>query len=309
MKRTAAVALAFAITLPACAQRGGSSGHAGFTAHGGSAGGSGFRGGYAPAHAGFTSAAPVPYAGSPYAHASVAYPSSVRVLAPGVHYPVSAPIIRPTFYHPTHPINITHSHAFIIGTYPVYPYAYYAYPSLVYGYLPADMLDDSYDNSSEQQQPAPDYSSVYPQPDYSYAYPQPAPQPDYAYAQPVPQPAYAYPYPQPVPAYPAYPQPQPVPDGAYAYPAPPPGYQAYPQPAPAAPQMQYVPGSSSSVILIYKDGRPPEEIQNYLATRTTLTVLDGGRRREIPLSDLNLPATISANHQIGVDFELPSAAH
>jgi len=73
--------------------------------------------------------------------------------------------------------------------------------------------------------------------------------------------------------------------------------------------MQYAPGSASTVILIYKDGRPPEEIQNYLATRSTLTVLDGGRRREIPISDLNIPATVSANRQTGVDFQLPTAIH
>lgn len=215
----------------------------------------------------------------------------MRLLAPGVRYAASAPIIRPTFYHPTHPITITKNHNFYITTYPVYPYAYY--PSYVYGYLPTDMLDDSYDNEALQPAPAPDYSSAYaqpmPEPDGSYAYPQPAPQPDYG-------------YPQPVPAYPAYPQP--VPQGAYAYPAAPQGYYA-PQPMPAAPQMQYVPGSASTVILIYKDGRPPEQIQNYLATRSTLTVLDGGRRREIPLSELNIPATISANHQTGVDFQLP----
>ena len=123
------------------------------------------------------------------------------------------------------------------------------------------------------------------------------PEPDNGY----PQPQYAYPEPMPAPegAYPA------VPPGYQ----PPPGYEPYvPQPAPAAPQMQYVPGSASTVILIYKDGRPPEQIQNYLATRSTLTILDGGRRREVPISDLNIPATVTANHQTGVDFQLPTTA-
>jgi hypothetical protein len=213
---------------------------------------------------------PIRYPGTPIAHATASYPSSMRILAPGVRYPASAPIIRPSFYHPTHPVTVTHN--FYIHTYPIYPYAYY--PSYVYGYLPSDLADDSYGNYDLSQQPM-----------------QPEQQPDYGYPQPMPQPEYGNAYPQPAP------------EAAYAYP---PGYA--PQPTPVAPQMQYAPGSATTVILIYKDGRPPEQIQNYLATRSTLTVLDGGRRREIPLSDLNIPATVSANHQTGVDFQLPSTA-
>jgi hypothetical protein len=72
--------------------------------------------------------------------------------------------------------------------------------------------------------------------------------------------------------------------------------------------MQYVPGSSDTVTLIFKDGRPNEQIQNYLATRSTLTILDNGRRREIAISELNIPATIKANHETGVDFQLPTDA-
>jgi hypothetical protein len=230
------------------------------------------------------------YSGGTIAHAPASYPSSMRILAPGVRYPATAPVIRPTFYHPGHGTTVTTTHNFYIHTYPVYPYYPYAYPSYVYGYLPADLLDDSFNNNEPSQQPQPE-----PQPDYGSAYPQPMLQPEgaYAYPQPGTQPEYAYP------------QPMPAPEGAYAYPAVPPGYVS--QPAPVAPQMQYVPGSASTVILIFKDGRPPEEIQNFLATRSTLTVLDGGRRREVPLSDLNIPATVSANHQTGVDFQLPSA--
>lgn len=313
MKGPSAVALAIAIALPVCAQHGGG-GHASGGGHAGSASGMsgarpapGFHGGFAPSH-GFAPSAPVHYGygGNNLGHAPVSYPSSIRLVQPGVRYPVRAPLVHPSFYHPGH--QGTTSHSFYIHTYPAYPYAYpYTYPSYVYGYLPSDLLDDSYDNYG-QQQLGPEYGSAYseptPQPDNGYGYPQPGPQPDYGSQQP----DYGTPYPQPMPTYP-----QPVPEGAYAYPVPqgypvPPGYQPYPpQPMPAAPQMQYVPGSASTVILIYKDGRPPEQIQNYLATRSTLTVLDGGRRREIPLSELNLPATVSANRQTGVDFKLPSA--
>ena len=313
MKGLAAAALAVAIAFPVCAQRG-VGGHASFGGHGANVARS------APTfHGSFAPSAPLRYTGVPLAHAPISYPSSMRILTPGVRYPVTAPINRPSFYHPGYG---NRNHNFFIRTYPVFPYAYSSY---VYGYFPPDLLDDSFDNYDSSQQlqaeSTPDYGSAYPQPmpQPEYGYPQPMPQPEYGYPVPAPPPEYGYAYPQPMPAYPAYPAypesaPQPAPEGAYAYPAPPvpPGYQPYPpqqipQPAPAAPQMQYVPGSASTVILIYKDGRPPEQIQNYLATRSTLTILDGGRRREIPLSELNIPATMSANHQTGVDFQLPSA--
>jgi hypothetical protein len=235
----------------------------------------------APSHGSFAPSMPFGYSGGAIARAPVSYPSSIFLMSPGVRYPGTPPINRPNFYHPGHGTN---THGFIIRSYPIYPNAY-AYPAYGYGYLPSDLGDDSDGNYDLSQQPSPDQ-----QPDYGY--PQPMPQPDYG-------------YPQPMPVNPGYPPP--VPDGAYAYPAPPPGYEVYPQPAPAEPLMQYVPSSATTVILIYKDGRPPEQIQNYLATRSTLTILDGGRRREVPLTDLNIPATISANRQTGVDFELPTA--
>ena len=93
------------------------------------------------------------------------------------------------------------------------------------------------------------------------------------------------------------------------YPGPPPPPESTPPPAPmppAGPEMQYVPGSADTVTLIFRDGRAPEEIHNYLATRTTLTVLDGHRRREIPIADLDLAATLKANRETGVDFQLPA---
>jgi hypothetical protein len=289
MRCLAAVAFALAATLPLCAQRGGGMGHAGFAAHGAPAARSApaFRGSFAP---------PSSFHYSGTAHAPMFY--SPRPAGSGFGYGVRPPINRPIFYP-----NRTHN--FIIRN-PRYGFGYY--PSFIY--LPYggfyDDWSDNYDNYDIGQQSAPDYSYLqpdygYPAPDYGY------PQPDdgYAYPQPAPEPDYGYAYPQPVPAYPAYPQSAPVPP--YGYPeAVPPGYQVY-VPAPSAPQMQYVPGSSDTVILIYKDGRPPEQIQNYLATRSTLTILDGGRRRTVPLSDLDLTATIRANRQTGVDFRLPTA--
>jgi hypothetical protein len=212
------------------------------------------------------------YNGAPLLHAPDAYPSGMRTLSPPVHYPVAAPVHRPAFYQPNHGGAFNSTHRFIHG-----------YPVAVY--LPySGFFDDSYDDYDNQQQPAPepgyDYNNP---PDYSSVSPEAAPPPDYnsAYPQTAPPPEYSYAYPQPMPE--------------------------YAQPAPPPPQMQYVPGSAETVTLIFKDGRPPEQIQNYLATRTTLTVLDNGRRREIALSDLDVPATVKANRETGVDFELPAA--
>lgn len=57
--------------------------------------------------------------------------------------------------------------------------------------------------------------------------------------------------------------------------------------------------------LIYKDGRAPMQVHNYALTASTLYALDGETRQEIPLSLLNVPATVEANRAAGVDFALP----
>jgi hypothetical protein len=66
------------------------------------------------------------------------------------------------------------------------------------------------------------------------------------------------------------------------------------------------PQPEDAVTLVYKDGRPSEQIHNYILTRTTLTVLDG-RRRDVPVDQLDLAATIKANSDAGVTFQLPQA--
>ncbi len=79
-----------------------------------------------------------------------------------------------------------------------------------------------------------------------------------------------------------------------------PAYQ--PQAAPAA----EVP-DQPEITLLFKDGRAPQQVQNYAVTRTTLYVLDGAKRREIPLDELDLPQTEKTNRDAGLDFEVPSA--
>jgi hypothetical protein len=64
--------------------------------------------------------------------------------------------------------------------------------------------------------------------------------------------------------------------------------------------------SEDAVTLVFKDARPPEQIHNYVLTRTTLYVRDK-HHRDIPLDQLDLAATQKINHDAGVDFQLPEA--
>jgi len=85
--------------------------------------------------------------------------------------------------------------------------------------------------------------------------------------------------------------------------------QAPPVSAPPAPvDMSYrsaPPAEADAVTLVFKDGRPSEQIHNYLLTRTTLYVRDQ-HHRDIPLDEIDLAATRKANHDTGVDFQVPA---
>jgi hypothetical protein len=66
-------------------------------------------------------------------------------------------------------------------------------------------------------------------------------------------------------------------------------------------------GAQPATTLIFKDGRPPVQVHNYALTANTLYALDGDSRKEIPLSLLNVQATVEANRAAGVDFALPTS--
>jgi hypothetical protein len=66
------------------------------------------------------------------------------------------------------------------------------------------------------------------------------------------------------------------------------------------------PDDASAVTLVFKDGRPTEQIRDYMLTRTTLYVQEK-RLREIAVTDLDLAATEKVNHDAGVDFQLPDS--
>ena len=64
------------------------------------------------------------------------------------------------------------------------------------------------------------------------------------------------------------------------------------------------PESAEGVTLVFKDGRPPVQVHNYILTPTTLYVQDP-HPRDIPTDQLDLAATAKANQDAGVDFQLP----
>jgi hypothetical protein len=63
--------------------------------------------------------------------------------------------------------------------------------------------------------------------------------------------------------------------------------------------------TSSAVTVIFNDGRPPEQIHNYLLTANSLTVLDS-QYRQIPLTQIDVAATEQANRAAGVNFHVPA---
>ncbi|MDP9051032.1 MAG: hypothetical protein M3O31_10000 [Acidobacteriota bacterium] len=113
------------------------------------------------------------------------------------------------------------------------------------------------------------------------------------------------------PAY-APPQAEPVDDRQPQYNPPPvqqadapaPTYRpAYQRPHPEVPLPP-----EEAVTLVFKDGRPTEQIHNFLLTRTTLYVQDD-QPYPIPVDQLDLAATTKLNADAGIVFKLPSPNH
>jgi hypothetical protein len=87
-----------------------------------------------------------------------------------------------------------------------------------------------------------------------------------------------------------------------------PAYTPWPygsQRAPYSGQASSASVAEAPVTLVFKDGRPPEQIRNYMLTATTLSVLDQ-QYRAIPVDQIDLDATAKVNRDAGVDFSLPS---
>jgi len=81
----------------------------------------------------------------------------------------------------------------------------------------------------------------------------------------------------------------------------------YSRPAPSdssSAPVTAAPTSEAPVTLVFKDGRPNEQIHNYLLTASALTVFDL-HRRDIPVEEIDVEATAKANREAGVEFALP----
>lgn len=87
------------------------------------------------------------------------------------------------------------------------------------------------------------------------------------------------------------------------------GTQDYYRPSETARQpyaaAQVSPVPEAPLTLIFKDGRTPEEIQNYIVSSTSLTDLDRGHYRQIPLAEIDIVATAKINRVNGVFFRVP----
>jgi hypothetical protein len=86
-----------------------------------------------------------------------------------------------------------------------------------------------------------------------------------------------------------------------------PSYNTQPVPQPAQTYTrlpQPPPTPEDAVTIIFKDGRPPEQIHNYALTRTMLYVRDR-HHADIPVDQIDLAATKKANQDSGADFALP----
>jgi len=59
--------------------------------------------------------------------------------------------------------------------------------------------------------------------------------------------------------------------------------------------------------LVFKDGRRID-VRNYVMTKNTITVLDGGVRQHFPLTQIDVPATQKANDERGVTFKAPTVS-
>ncbi|MGA3132349.1 MAG: hypothetical protein ABSD59_16195 [Terracidiphilus sp.] len=153
-----------------------------------------------------------------------------------------------------------------------YVYNYPTWPGYGYPYL----IDPGFYDWDDSDNSAPDnsaYAQIGAVPDY------PAPYPDYGYGAPG-----EVPYP----------------------PETPPASAQYRQRAFAEPAAPSTPGQALTVI--FKSGRAPVKMQNYMMTAKVLTDLDSRHYEQIPIDQIDVLSTQWANSAVGVRFEIPNAS-
>jgi len=88
--------------------------------------------------------------------------------------------------------------------------------------------------------------------------------------------------------------------------------QAPPDQAPMARQpyggsiVSSLPVAQEPLTVIFKNGRAPETMQNFMMSTKTLTDLDRQHYEQIPLDQVDVAATEQANRAHGVDFKVPA---
>ena len=101
----------------------------------------------------------------------------------------------------------------------------------------------------------------------------------------------------------------------------PPGAQPPPWPGPGAsgtaPENQpsdsglhaaFEPPLDGPLTVVFKSGRAPEQMQDYMLTAKMLTDLDTHHYEQIPLDQIDIAATVKANRASGEDFQVPGAS-
>jgi hypothetical protein len=108
----------------------------------------------------------------------------------------------------------------------------------------------------------------------------------------------------------------PYPDQGYGPPGEPPqeGFASEtppwsaPNQQPAARAIAAAPETEPSLTVIFKSGRAPLKIQNYMMTAKALTDLDSRHYEQIPLNQIDVAATRRVNTSAGIDFQVPDAS-
>ena len=104
-------------------------------------------------------------------------------------------------------------------------------------------------------------------------------------------------------------------DGAGPGGGPEPAYGQMPPATAPMPRQPYAGSISSApevqqpLTVIFKNGRVPQTMQNYMMNSSTLTDLDQQHYEQIPLDQIDMAATEQTNRTRGVDFQAPVPSH
>ncbi len=271
--RIAVAVVVVALALPIYAQHGGTRG--GFSGHSGSAGHAGFAG-----HSGFTGARGIsrsaPFAGQrgfarpAFGRMGTPGPQGTRVPYRGPGFAARRPQYRPAYGDRSRHRNREHDRR----RGPRFAGSFgYGYPGWV-GYPYPYVIDPGFYDWGDSGDS--DYGAGYGAGGANQGYADVAPNPGYGDTPEPPQEP-ANTWQQSSPARPLY-------AGSTA----------------AAPLQ--------SLTVIFKSGRTPETMQNYMVNSRALTDLDQQRYEQIPLDQIDIAATEQANRARGLQFEVPAAS-